>query len=205
MIDRHRDFLRRTPSLDRMLYLAIADEQMERPYYDEMIELLGREAPGDLAWTSHIFEAEDDHMSMRITGGLAGLRWVFRDWRLSSRRIYAMSTQEIERHYEAATRRYKEPRTLGMMEITNAAYWGIYDPVKVGRAMELFHLAIAKWPDRAYPYSCLGEGLERTGDLEGGLVQMERALEMAKEEGERDIPYFQGMVNRVTAALAAET
>ncbi len=204
MIERHRDFLRRTPSIDKMLYLAIADEQMERPYYDEMVELLQRQAPSDLLWTSDVFEAEDDHMSIRITGGLAGIRWVFRDWRLTSRRLYAMSTEEIEHHYVEATRRYKEPRALGIMEITDAAYWGIYDPGRVDRAMELFHLAVERWPDRAYPYSCLGEGLERTGHLEAALEQMERALEMAKEQGERDIPYYQGMVNRVREALATE-
>ncbi len=62
--------------------------------------------------------------------------------------------------------------------------------------------AVARWPNRPYPYACLGEGLERTGKLEEALLQMERALEMAKAENEADIPYFQGMIDRVRAALA---
>ncbi len=67
--------------------------------------------------------------------------------------------------------------------------------------MGFFHLAIEKWPDHPYPYSCLGEGLERTGRPEEALEQMQRALQMAKDTGVRDLPYHQGMVDRVTDAL----
>jgi tetratricopeptide (TPR) repeat protein len=88
-----------------------------------------------------------------------------------------------------------------MWEITDAGYWGLYDDDTVDLAMAFFHQAIEKWPDHPYPYSCLGEGLERTGRLEEALVQMEQALQMAKDTGVRDLPYYQGMVDRVTAAL----
>ena len=201
MTERFRPFLSQGPGAEKMLYLAIADESMERPYYDEMVQLLDGSAPGELVWTSETFEEYDDHMSMRVTGGLAGIRWVFRDWRLTSNRIYAMDSQEIDEHYAIATRRYKEPRALTMWEITDAGYWGLYDPATVETAMSFFHLAIERWPDSPYPYSCLGEGYERTGRPEEALEQMERALRMAKEAGVRDLPYYQGMVNRVTAAL----
>lgn len=201
MVERYRAYLDRAKNLDRMLYLAIADEAMERPYYDQLVDLIRQNTLQGLIWTSEIFEAEDDHMSMRVTGGLAGIRWVFRDWRLTSRRIYAMTNEDLDKHYEMASRRYKEPRALSMMEITDAGYWGLYDERTVDRAMEFFHLAIQKWPDRAYPYSCLGEGLERTGELEKALLQMEKALAMAKAEKHPDIPYFQGMADRVATAL----
>jgi tetratricopeptide (TPR) repeat protein len=201
MLDRARRFLARHEIPDAMLYLALADERLERQFYDLMVQLLEESAPPQLIWTSQLFEEQDDHMSTRVTAGLAGVRWVFRDWRLGSNRIYAMSPDEIEAHYAMATARYKEPRELGMMEITDAGYWGLYDEATVDRAMEFFELAVEKWPDEAYTYSCLGEGLERTGRLEEALVQMERALRMAKESDTRDIAYFQGMVDRVTAAL----
>ena len=201
MLDRARRFLARPDLPDAMLYMALADERLERQYYDPMVELLEESAPPQLVWTSQLFEEQDDHMSIRVTAGLAGVRWVFRDWRLGSHRIYAMSSEEIEAHYAMATVRYKEPRELGMMEITDAGYWGLYDEATVDPAMEFFRLAVEKWPDAAYPYSCLGEGLERTGDLEAALEQMERALRMAEQTDDRDLAYYQGMVDRVTAAL----
>lgn len=201
LLSRARRFLARAELPGAMLYMALADERLERQYYDPMVELLEASAPPQLLWTSELFEEQDDHMSIRVSAGLAGVRWVFRDWRLSSRRIYAMSREEIEAHYAMATARYKEPRELGMMEITDAGYWGLYDDATVERAMEFFELAVEKWPDHPYPYSCLGEGLERTGRLNEALEQMARALRMAREGGVEDLAYYQGMVDRVTAAL----
>ena len=108
-----------------------------------------------------------------------------------------MTDEEIEAHFVNATRSYKEPRSLGMVEMTDAGYWGIYDPKKAKRAMELFRLAVKKWPDKAYTVSCLGEGLEHLGRLDEALVEVERALRMAKESGVRDLPYYEGIVIRV--------
>ena len=200
MLDRYRKCLDQNPVLDKLLHMSIGDEQLERINYDRMVDLLRERTPQGFLWTSEIFEQDDDHMSMRITGQLAGIRWVFRDWRLTSNRIYAMTDDEIEKHFADATRRYKEPRSLGMIEMTDAGYWGIYDSKKEKRAMELFYLAVNKWPE-AYTYSCLGEGLEQLGRLEEALVEVELALRMAEESGVRDLQYFQGIVNRVRGKL----
>jgi tetratricopeptide (TPR) repeat protein len=88
-----------------------------------------------------------------------------------------------------------------MIEMTDAGYWGIYDSKKAKRAMELFRLAVKKWPDKAYTVSCLGEGLEHLGRLDEALVEVERALRMAKESGLRDLPYYEGIVIRVRGKL----
>ena len=55
--------------------------------------------------------------------------------------------QEITEHYREATHRYKQKLSATMMQITDAAYWGLYDPEKVDRAMELFRMAIQMWPE----------------------------------------------------------
>ncbi len=201
MLQRYRKCLDKNPALDKLLHMSIADEQLERINYDRMVNLMEEKTPRGFLWTSEIFEQEDDHMSMRITGLLAGIRWVFRDWRLTSNRIYAMTNDEIETHFVVATHRYKEPRSLGMIEMTDAGYWGIYDSKKSKRAMELFRLAVKKWPDKAYTVSCLGEGLEHLGRLDEALVEVERALRMAKESGVQDLPYYEGIVTRVRGKL----
>ena len=85
--------------------------------------------------------------------------------------------------------------------MTNAAYWGLYDETTRDRAMQLFRLAVKRWPDSAYAWSCLGEGLERTGKLVEALKEMEKALAMATEAKHQDLPYFQGMVDRVRGNL----
>ena len=201
MLERYRKCLATNPSLNKLLHMSIADERLERINYDRMINLMEEKTPRRFLWTSEIFEEADDHMSMRITGQLAGIRWVFRDWRLTSNRIYAMTDDEIEMHFLEATRLYKEPRSLGMIEMTDAGYWGIYDSKKAKRAMDLFRLAVKKWPDEAYTVSCLGEGLEQLGRLDEALVEVERALRMAKESGLQDLPYYEGIVIRVRGKL----
>lgn len=203
LLDQTRDFLRGRKKLDKMLYLSIGDEQLERIYFDQLVEFLRNNSPRGFLWASGIFDAEDDHRSIRITGKLAGLRWVFRDWRLASNRIIGMTRQEITDHYIAATRRYKQKRSTTMMEITDAGYWALYDPKKVDRAMELFHMAIQMWPAKAFPHSALGEGLEWIGELDEALVEMELALKMDNESGDVRVPgsYYQTMVTRVKAKL----
>ncbi len=201
MLERYRKCLDKNPTLNKLLHMSKGDEQQERIIYANMVNLMEEKTPRDFLWRSETFEQEDDHMSMRITGLLAGIRWVFRDWRLTSNRIYAMTDDEIETHFAGATRRYKEPRSLGMIEMTDAGYWGIYDSKKAERAMELFRLAVKKWPDKAYTVSCLGEGLEHLGRMDEALVEVERALRMAKESGVRDLPYYEAIVIRVRNKL----
>ena len=72
----------------------------------------------------------------------------------------------------------------------------------LSRALQLFRLAVKTWPAHPYPDSCLGEELERTGKLKEALIQMEIALDLAKKTGVRDIPYYQGMINRVKTKLS---
>jgi predicted alpha/beta superfamily hydrolase len=201
LVSQYKDILKTRKKSYKMLYLSIADEQMERPYYDNMAAFIGGCKIADLKFKSEIFEEEDDHMSIRTTGEMAGIRWIFRDWRLTSNRIYAMTYSQIKEHYKMASIRYKQKRTFSLMPMTDAGYWGIYDRKRTPRAMQLFRLAVKTWPNNPYPYSALGEGLERTGKLKEALMQMEKALKLAKETGVRDIPYYQGMINRVKTKL----
>jgi hypothetical protein len=105
MLDQTREFLAERKELDKMLYLSIGDEQLERIYFDQLVEFLEGDSPQGFLWESGVFEEEDDHQSIRITGNLAGIRWVFRDWRLTSNRIFDMTRQEIAEHFREATRR----------------------------------------------------------------------------------------------------
>lgn len=73
-----REFLDARERLDARLYLALADERVERPWFDRLELELGQRAPVGLAWQAQRFP-DDDHASVRVTGGLAGLRFVFRD------------------------------------------------------------------------------------------------------------------------------
>ena len=204
LVKKYKRILKKRTDSYNMLHMSIADEQMERPFYDDMVNYIHkREMPG-FKFKSEIFEAEDDHMSMRITGELAGIRWVFRDWRLTSNRIYAMTDEQIKRHYIEASKRYKRERTFSMMPMTDAGYWGIYDSKRVKRAMQLFKLAVKTWPEHPYPYSCLGEGLERTGKLKEAKEQMEIAVKLAKKTGARDMTYYEGMLKRVNQRLNKE-
>ena len=201
MLDQVREFLGGRKKLDRMLYLSIADEQWERIYFDQLVEFLEDDSPEGFLWESGVFEDEDDHQSIRVTGNLAGIRWVFRDWRLTSKRIFAMTSEEITAHYNEATLRFKQDRSPSMMEITDAGYWGLYRSDRIGRSMELFRIGIQMWPDEAYPHSALGEGLERTGKPEEALLEMELALEMGMASGDWAVPYYQEMVTRVRRKL----
>ena len=190
-------------SLDKMLYLAIANEQLVRPYYNSLVNMLETDAPDDLKWTSDLFEQYDDHKSVRISGGIAGIRWVFRGWRLTSKQIINLTDEEVVQWHVSATKRYKQVLFWEMEDMTNAAYWGLHNKATKKRAMYLFNLAVKRWPESAYAWSCLGEGLERLGKTREALKQMKKALAMAIEEKNGDLSYYQGMVDRVSKKLLA--
>ena len=194
-------FLRERETLARHLFLALADERVERPYYDELVQLLERAAPAELQWESRLFEDEDDHGSIRVSGGLAGLRSIYRDWRLSSARIVALSANERAAFLARATKKYETPRTLGILDVTNAGYYAVDDPATAERGLALFQEAIERWPDDPYPYSCLGEGLERVGRLDEALAWMERALEHIENDRFGDRAYYDSMITRVRRKL----
>lgn len=180
----------------RHLYLALADERLERPYFDELVRRLEGEAPEALDWESQLFP-NDDHGSIRVSGALAGLRSVYADWWLPSRAIVERSAAEIEEALARAARKYEQPRVLGLMEVTNAGYWAIADPAHVERGFELFHEALERWPDDPYPYACIGEGCERTGRLEEALTWMERAMDRIANDRLGDRAYYESMLLRV--------
>ena len=68
---------------------------------------------------------------------MAALRSVYRDWWLPSAQIVRMSRTELETFLQRASRKYEAPRTLGMMEITNAGYYAIHDPATAERVAGL--------------------------------------------------------------------
>ena len=133
--------------LEKMLYLAVGDEHQERYYFDQLVEFLRKKSPGGFLWGSAVFDEQDDHNSMRVTGALEGIRWVFRDWKLHSPRVFGMTYQQIEAHYVEATHRFKQPLTMNPDEITAAVYWGLHDPTRVARSTELSLSALARWPN----------------------------------------------------------
>nr|WP_315486146.1 alpha/beta hydrolase-fold protein [uncultured Undibacterium sp.] len=178
--------------LDKMLYLSLADEQGSRPYFERLESLLSFNAPADLQWVAERFGENDDHMSSRVSSGLSGIRWLFRDWRLTAAQGFRMSDPERQRWAARASRRYKQLRDWGEQDMTNAAYWGLeHNPV---RALQLFREATKRWPDSYYALSCLGEGLQRTGDVKAALVLFERALTMARTDKSDQVPYFEGLL-----------
>lgn len=199
LLDQLKDMLSGHQRLDKMLYLAVGDEHQERFYFDQLVEYLDENAPEGLLWAADIFDATDDHNSMRVTGALSGLRWVFQDWMLRSPRVFDMSIAEMEAHYEEASRRYKQQRELGINEITLAAFWGFQDPERIDRSVELARLAVEKWPEDESAYAALAETLAAAGDFEAATAEMEKAISLAQASGSDHLNFYRGSLQRIKA------
>ena len=202
LLDACRDFLGGREELDRMLYLAVGDEYAERVYFEPLVEYLRDNSPRGFRWESDLFDVIDDHMSVRVQGMLSGIRWVFGDWKLASRRLLRMTDQEIEAHLREASRRYKLPLSLEMDETLRAANRGLYEPELMDRAIQFARLAVERWPDEPYAHGTLGRCLEESGQLEEALKALERAVQICRETANDDhLIGYQLLLDRVKAKL----
>jgi predicted alpha/beta superfamily hydrolase len=185
------------------LYLALADERMERAPYEELVGFLRAQAPPSLVWSSGRFD-DDDHYSIRVTGALGAARFLFGDWMLTSAQIVAMDDEAVAAHYRRVSEKYETPRHFDLMTMTDAGYFGVADPSTAERGMALFRRAVAEHPTSPYAHASLGEGYERTGSTEKALEVLEEALRLAEQQNASDLGYYRGHVARVRATLAKQ-
>jgi predicted alpha/beta superfamily hydrolase len=184
------------------LVLYLGDERIEREPHFRLLGLLERQAPPGLEWESWVDESLD-HLGVRVPGTVQGLRAIFRDWDLRSEQILSLSDDEIAHRYAQASAKYGVLRELGFGALLEAGYWGVHQRSTAARGIELFERLVTRYPDSPLANDSLGEGYERTGQPERALAQFEIAYALAVAEGNTDLEYFRGHLERVRAALEA--
>lgn len=188
-------------SSGKLLYMAMADEKEDRTYFDEMdIFLTAREVKG-FEFYADRFNKTDNHHSVRVPGELFGMRWVFKDYHLSPKQVYEMSDGQIRGHYKRASKKYKQQLEFDVMQMTNAAYWGLDEEKYRAKAMSLFHLAVKRWTKDPYAWSCLAEGYEKTGEFDKAHAAIIKSVVLAKENGFFDMQYLESILHRVKGKL----
>jgi tetratricopeptide (TPR) repeat protein len=176
-------------------YFAMSNESGDQAYFHRLRELAKSSDSVKLKFED--FSESDDHHSVRAPALLSGLRWLFADYRLLPYQLFQKSDQELDAFYESATKKFKTPMELSVMDLTNAAYWGLESANMRQRALSLFELAVATWPTDAYAWSCMAEGFERTGQIPKAKEAIEKAVDFGRASGFADMAYLQAIKKRI--------
>jgi hypothetical protein len=181
--------------------MAIANEKEDYPLFAPMNTFLGTQKNKGIEFHSDWFDKTDDHHSVRVHGELNALRWIYKDYYLLPHEIYKMSDEQISEHYKQSSEKYEQRLEFDLMQMTNAAYWGVTDKNLRSRALALFHLATQKWNKDAYAWSCLAEGYERTGDLEKANQTINKSIQLGNKNNFPDMPYLENISRRIKSKL----
>ncbi len=199
-VSRFEGFLSGQESLPKQIHLSLGDERATREPFRRLVGVFDFKAPSDADWDWFI-DDEENHMTVRLTSTLRGIQSIYRDWNLTSEQIVNMSIESVDAHYESASKQYDSPRTLPLGPLVEAGYFAIYHKRSVSRGLELFALAVERFPASPYSHDSLGEGFEHAGRLEEALAKYKQATRMAKALREPDLGYYYGHLDRVTKKL----
>ncbi|WP_047856715.1 alpha/beta hydrolase [Archangium gephyra] len=145
----------------------------------------------------------EDHSSIPHRGTYDGLRFFFSGWKPAEKLRATGDLAQLEAHYAGLTRRVGYPVQLPE-QLLNRLGYRLLQEKRISEALVAFERNVALYSDSANAYDSLGEGLEAAGRLQESLASYERALALAREHENPDVPLFQKGVDRLRARLAAQ-
>ena len=173
--------------LDKFLYFTLGTEPkaITRGNRD-FATFLQASAPPGLTWSFEMM-THDDHGSTPHKSVYSGLEKLFADWRLPAG---MEEPAAIAAHYQAVSKRFhisaKAPENA-----LNLLGYRLLAADKNQQAIEIFRMAVAAYPTSPNVYDSLGEALEKVGDHKQALVNYERAVEYATQQGHPQLEIFQ--------------
>lgn len=202
-LPRLESYLKESTTLPKQVHLSLGDERATREPFRRLVGVFDFKAPEDLDWDWFLDDREN-HMTVRVTATLRGIQSIYSDWNLNSAEIVETPLARIEDHYRQASEKYRTPRFLSEGRLIEAGYFAIYHKRSIPRALELFELAVERFPGSPYAHDSLGEGFEHAGRFEEALAKYKRAFTMAKSLRIPDLGYYQGHLNRIREKLTRQ-
>ncbi|AFE08189.1 Ferri-bacillibactin esterase BesA [Corallococcus coralloides DSM 2259] len=188
----------------RALYLyEDAEEAPNVARLRTLTQELRRRKPANLTWRYDELRGQDDHASIPHIGAYEGLRFLFNGWKVPEKLQMAGDLARLEAHYAGLSRRVGYP-VVPQERLFNGVGYHHLKGKRLPQAIAAFERNVSLHPDSANAHDSLADALEAAGRLQEALTHRERAVSLAREHQDPDLPHYQKHADELRARLAAQ-
>lgn len=145
---------------------------------------------------------DETHGSTVFLAHYAGLRAVFSGWelpRIPNTGIPVGGLAGVEQHYREVSERFGFK--VSAEQAINSLGYGLLGDKKVAEAIAAFRRNVELYPSSANVYDSLADGLEAEGKTDLAFENVQKAVEVATQNGDSRLPDFKKHLERLTAAI----
>lgn len=137
--------------------------------------LLESRSGDNITWKFKHFE-DVDHQTMPLKAFPYGLEYVFSDWRMPQE-TYDQGLDAVITYYENLSHRYRQKLEVPENILNRLGYIEL-NKGNVTRAVEIFELMAAKYPESANAYDSLGEAYLKADERDNAVRNYKKSLEL---------------------------
>jgi predicted alpha/beta superfamily hydrolase len=179
VIKKGEELFKSPKDFKKSLFISLGDEPTYTNGFNSYKDLLKKNAPGGFEYEFQHW-TDEDHGSVLMRSYLAGIRKIFRGWRIDAN---IPNLAGLNSHYSKLSKRFgyeiKPPEN-----IVNQFGYALFRSEKVDEAIEAFEENVKLYPDSANVYDSLAEAFEKKGSRSKALANYEKAYKLAEQKGE---------------------
>lgn len=199
-------FFVRQKEFKKTLFFSLGNEgvDMSSPFVELQKALSGNLPKGFVVQSARY--PDETHGSTEFLAHYAGLRAIFTGWEAPRDPKTGMpggGLAGVEQHYRELSERFgfKVSSEYG---INSLGYFLLGDK-KIDEAMVAFRRNVELYPRSANVYDSLADGLEAEGKPELAIQNLQKAVDVAAQDGDPRLADFQRHLDRLTVAAKASS
>jgi len=199
-------FFAKQKEFKKTLYFSLANEdgQMNEGF-EQLQKTLSANLPKGFAVQSARF-GDETHGSTELVAHYAGLRAVFTGWQVPRDPKTELPTgglAGVEQHYRELSERFGFK--ISSEQGINTLGYRLLGAKKIDEAMAAFQRNVELYPQSANVYDSLADGLEASGQPQLAMQNVQKAVDVATQTGDRLLPDFKKHLERMVAAAKSAT
>lgn len=197
-----QQFFARQKEFKKTLFFSLGNEGTDMSEgFEQLQKRLSGTLPKGFVVESARF-SDETHGSTVLVAHYAGLRAIFAGWQIPREPKTGLPVgglAGVEQHYREVSERFgfKVSAEQGI----NSLGYGLLGQKKVDEAMAAFQRNVELYPRSANVYDSLGDGLEAAGKPELAMQNVQKAVEVATQNGDPRLPDFKQHLERLSAAV----
>jgi predicted alpha/beta superfamily hydrolase len=195
------EFFAKQKEFNKVLFFALGNESGQMTEgFEQLRKMLGANRPAGFVAKSARYN-DEIHSSTELLGHYDGLRTIFTGWpmpRDEKTDVRVGGLEGVEQHYRALSDRFGF-KVSAEREINSLGY-NLLGDKKIEEALQAFRRNVELYPQSANVYDSFADGLEAAGKLDLAVQNVQKAVEVATQNGDPLLPAFRKHLDRLVAA-----
>jgi len=196
-----QEFFAKQKEFKKNLFFSLGNEsgQMDEGF-TQLQKMLGGNLPKGFVVASAHYR-EENHNSTELLSHYAALRAIFAGWQMprdpkTDERIGGLAG--VEQHYRDLSERFGFK--LSSEKEINSLGYNLLGNKKIDEAVAAFRRNVDLYPRSANVYDSLADGLEAQGKPDLAMPSVQKAVDLATQNGDPLLPDFKRHLDRLVAA-----